>query len=194
MSKSLKLDIYDPCNLPALAQLNMYLQTKNLNKHYREGPDIFGDIFAGVLHIPFDDYIFCDTNYRSDSEQNSSWLDLIYPLVKYMQEQVCKHTGKNYIPKHSEINIMPPGGKIKPHIDKGYVTNGPRVHLVIFTNSDVKFIVDNESFYFQPGTCFQFNNFLLHSVENNHSTNSRIHLVADFVEDHEIESCSAHQH
>lgn len=186
MVKSLKLDMYDPVDLSIIEPLNTYLKTADLSEHCGSNEFFRGknDTFKGSQFLLIPNKIFCDTSYRNKlSLSKVEYIDLIYPIAEHMKQQVVKYIGEGYVPYNAEINIIPPGGKIKPHIDNHYASSGPRLHTVLFTNPDVKFIITRESFHFESGTCFQFNNKLIHSVENNSKIDSRGHLVIDFMKE-----------
>lgn len=81
---------------------------------------------------------------------------------------------------------MPPGGVIKTHVDMGgYSATGHRIHVVIDSNPDVKFLVCQEEecipIHVDEGLVFELHNRLHHSVENG-GTRHRIHLVVDVAE------------
>jgi hypothetical protein len=72
-----------------------------------------------------------------------------------------------------------PGSAIKLHKDEGdYVKAHDRFHLVITTNSDVKFTCEAEEIHMNAGEIWWFDNKKEHSVVNNGST-ERIHVVVD---------------
>lgn len=139
----------------------------------------YGFQFAGSVFIPFTRYL-----ERLDYRESQEWTDFcerIFPLIDYMREQISILRGVEYKQRVAEINILPPGIKILPHVDKH--TNSDileRVHLVLYTNADALFTIDGQSVHFPQGCCFVFNNLLLHDAANNSNTESRAHLVVDF--------------
>jgi hypothetical protein len=71
------------------------------------------------------------------------------------------------------------GAVIKPHIDEGeYAKAHDRFHLVITTNSGVKFKCETEEVHMSAGEIWWFDNKKEHSVVNNGNT-ERIHVVID---------------
>ena len=72
------------------------------------------------------------------------------------------------------------GAYIKPHRDYelGYEDNCFRLHIPIVTNSQVKFILDEERVIMQAGECWYTNVNFVHSVANEGDCD-RIHLVID---------------
>lgn len=72
------------------------------------------------------------------------------------------------------------GAAIKPHRDHelGYEDGNFRIHIPIFTNPDVDFILDGVRLEMLPGQCWYTNVNYVHAVANNGQTD-RIHLVID---------------
>lgn len=56
-----------------------------------------------------------------------------------------------------------------------------RFHIPIKTNDDVNMFVDGDVFSFKEGVIYFFNNGGIHSAENNHPTEERVHLVWDML-------------
>jgi len=67
-----------------------------------------------------------------------------------------------------------------PTPDKKQVQVRARFHLPIETSDAVEMLLDDEIFYFEPGSIFFFNNGCIHSATNN-GTTFRYHLVWDQV-------------
>lgn len=79
------------------------------------------------------------------------------------------------------LAMLPPGRKIAPHLDPGWAfTYQERFHWVIDTNPDVQMIVDGETYHFEEGEIWSFDNKKIHSVTNRGSS-PRIHAIFDFV-------------
>jgi hypothetical protein len=72
------------------------------------------------------------------------------------------------------------GTQVHTHKDAGlcYEDGLARIHVPIFTNNQIDFIVDNEQLTLLEGECWYMNFNLPHSVHNK-STEDRIHLVID---------------
>ena len=72
------------------------------------------------------------------------------------------------------------GTIIHEHKDRGLcVEEGLlRIHIPIFTNKDVAFLLDGEQLFLEEGTCWYCNFNLPHSLHNKSSVD-RIHLVID---------------
>ena len=72
------------------------------------------------------------------------------------------------------------GALIKPHrdADLAFERGEARLHIPIFTNPSVEFMVDGDMLTMQEGYCWYINANLTHCVANKGSTD-RIHLVID---------------
>ena len=72
------------------------------------------------------------------------------------------------------------GSVIKPHrdIELAFENGEARLHVPIFTNPDVEFVIDEQRVVMEPGTCWYINANLPHHVTNR-GTTDRIHLVVD---------------
>ncbi len=83
-------------------------------------------------------------------------------------------------PKRVMLVSLPAGRNVKPHVDLGYhLQNSHRIHLPIFTNEDVQFIVNDTIIPMCEGMLTEINNNIQHSVNNN-SSQCRIHLIIDW--------------
>jgi len=76
---------------------------------------------------------------------------------------------------------LKPGAKIPLHTDSASVhyTN-KRVHIVLKTNKDVNFKINNKDHNFTIGQVVEINNMVEHGVFNN-GTEERIHLIVDYI-------------
>jgi hypothetical protein len=183
-----KLKLFKSIPVDQLKEVTDFLQTEDLTEHasnVEQLKQIRGDgmyAFGGSTLLCFPEGVFCDRNYRSNPNLNDRVLDIMYPLVAFMWDQLTEFSNEAFYPCFAEINVMPPGSEISTHADnvKG-IGIYPRVHLVLFSNEDVDFIVDNTTYHLLTGTCFVFNNCLLHSVINRSACFSRAHLVVDFA-------------
>lgn len=72
------------------------------------------------------------------------------------------------------------GAVIKPHRDAelAFEHGEVRIHVPVFTNADVEFVVDEQRVVMEPGSCWYINTNLTHRVANR-GTRDRIHLVVD---------------
>ena len=105
----------------------------------------------------------------------SAMIELVSPIVKSLESIHDGKVGKCLFIK------LPPNKSVGEHTDKmDYLGAARRHHIPITTNEDVLFFVNKESKNMKIGECWEINNSLLHSVENNGST-ERIHLMLDIL-------------
>ncbi len=74
------------------------------------------------------------------------------------------------------------GALIKPHrdVELAFENGEARIHVPIFTNPEVEFVIDRKRVVMEPGTCWYINANLTHRVANRGGCD-RIHLVVDCV-------------
>lgn len=107
--------------------------------------------------------------------------ELVEPLVAELQYSVRLLGLGEVVPILGEINILPPGASIKPHVDQHTFSHHThRAHMVLRTNPGACMIGETERRHFAAGSAFLFNNARRHSVENTGDT-PRSHLVIDFL-------------
>lgn len=72
------------------------------------------------------------------------------------------------------------GASIKPHRDKElcFEKGEARLHIPVFTNPGVSFVLDDQSLKMEEGSCWYINANLTHSLQNS-GVSDRIHLVID---------------
>jgi hypothetical protein len=72
------------------------------------------------------------------------------------------------------------GAVIKPHRDAelAFENGEARIHVPIFTNADVEFVIEDQRVVMEAGTCWYVNASLTHRVAN-HGDTDRVHLVVD---------------
>jgi hypothetical protein len=76
---------------------------------------------------------------------------------------------------------LQPGGVIMPHRDQHpSFHHGHRIHIPIYTNSRVRFMIDGRPYRFQVGHAYEINNQQKHSVINKGSE-GRINFIFDYV-------------
>lgn len=109
------------------------------------------------------------------NHNQSAMIDLVSPIVKSLE---LIHDGK--VGKCIFIK-MPAKKSVAEHRDSmDYLGVVRRHHIAITTNEDVAFFVNKESKNMKVGECWEINNNLLHSVENN-GYSERIHLMVDII-------------
>jgi uncharacterized protein YkvS len=77
------------------------------------------------------------------------------------------------------LSRLRPNGVIGFHRDNGYFLElCHRVHIPLKSNPNVEYVIENNSYYWEPGNIYEFDNTRLHGVFNN-SNENRIHLVVN---------------
>ncbi|CAH0479679.1 unnamed protein product [Peronospora belbahrii] len=83
---------------------------------------------------------------------------------------------------------MPPGAEIPVHHDTGsWVQFTHRMHIPVFTSSDIDFYVgwndqNMQRYEFKQGNVYELNNMCRHHVKNNWDKH-RVHMIFDYVEE-----------
>lgn len=79
---------------------------------------------------------------------------------------------------------LPAGARIAPHIDRApYFHQTVRLHVPIATNSEVHMLCAGRVYRMAAGEIWSINNVAVHGVWNRHASESRTHLICDFVPD-----------
>jgi hypothetical protein len=100
---------------------------------------------------------------------------LVQPFIAFLENL---YSGIVY---KAMLTLLPDGGKIIPHADRGVgLLTIHRCHLVVTAETGTDFMVGDVNKYFAPGTLFEFNNSRVHSVTNN-SEADRVHLIIDIL-------------
>jgi len=181
-----RFDILQSYPSNQLQDIVEYLKTRDLYTSVCTDNKYRGNYFFNSDWIPFPRKIFDERNYTNilTLYKQARWqpiYKLTRPLIVFLSQQVSSIFDGTYVASHVEFNILPPKSKIAPHIDEHLGSQSwIRAHMVIYTNDHVSFSVDEEQRYFVDGDCFVFDNKKMHSVINDHPTESRCHLVVDF--------------
>jgi hypothetical protein len=127
--------------------------------------------------------IFTDGSGWPDIEvtREQGW-DLLAEYAVPLMDQILKD---HYPPGGRIIRAMAarlqPGGVIMPHRDQHpSFHHGHRIHIPIYTNSRVRFMIDGRPYRFQVGHAYEINNQQKHSVMNKGSE-GRINFIFDYV-------------
>ena len=105
---------------------------------------------------------------------STEWLE----RSSYIRE-IMGHLGAVW--GRSRLMGLAAGGEVPPHIDINYYWRTHlRIHIPVITNPDVLFTCDGETVHMEPGSCWIFDSFRSHDVQNKGSE-QRIHLVLDTV-------------
>ena len=90
-----------------------------------------------------------------------------------------KYYGNGYIIRTELVNL-PAYCNVKRHIDRGEsLVKDKRIHLVLETNDEVIFKVDEVEKNMKVGELWEINNTKYHSVKNGGNTD-RFHLIIDY--------------
>ncbi|MCI5076132.1 aspartyl/asparaginyl beta-hydroxylase domain-containing protein [Oricola sp.] len=114
-------------------------------------------------------------------------IDLVDDIIeKYIQPEF-----PNCDPMRVQLAELPPGQVITPHRDMGILAAIHRTHVPIVTDPGVKFIIQRQAYFLEPGRLYDLNNVVVHSVENQ-SDVMRVHLMVDMLP-HSIARCRYHE-
>lgn len=84
---------------------------------------------------------------------------------------------------NAQIALLPPGGTIAAHRDRGPTLEAShRVHVPMTTHPDVDFMVERRGFALAVGQAYELDNMRIHAVTNRSSID-RIHLIVDYFEE-----------
>ena len=120
-------------------------------------------------------WIYGDPYQLSVMSNNDKLMTAVEPIIKTLE---IIHGGK--VGKALFIKL-PPTKDVHSHTDKGdYLGIIRRHHIPIITNDNVKFYVGDKFKQMREGECWEINNSLMHSVENNGNTD-RVHLMFDIL-------------
>ncbi len=82
-------------------------------------------------------------------------------------------------PGRAKLALLPPGGKVHPHIDRGeYYQRRDRYHLVLQAEEGNYLAAGTERIFMRVGELWWFNNKIPHEAFNG-SQHDRIHLIFD---------------
>ena len=114
-------------------------------------------------------------------KQESGW-DLFKSAALPLMHKILED---HYPPGGTIIRAMAArlqaGGIIKPHHD-GHPSfhHSHRIHIPIYTNPRVRFMIDGQPYSFEVGTVYEINNQKRHSVMNKVSE-GRINFIFDYI-------------
>jgi len=116
-----------------------------------------------------------------DVKREAGWDLLAEQAVPLLQRIVEDH----YPPGGTIIRAMAArleaGGIIKPHRDKHPSFHyGHRIHIPIYTNPRVRFMIDGRPYKLEVGKVYEINNQQQHSVMNK-GKEGRINFIFDYV-------------
>lgn len=110
----------------------------------------------------------------------SGWTDFGALAMPIMQEIVARHYPPGGMVLRVVLARLLPSCRIHLHYDRHpSFSVAHRIHVPLFLNPDVEFIVGTERIALQAQHAFELNNAMPHSVANNGDT-ARIHLIFDY--------------
>ncbi len=131
--------------------------------------------------VHFEDYRYQRPEYQS---LYSDLENELLPVVDYIAHY---YQNNGFVVRMILAKLLA-GGKIPNHTDAGFsLLNCHRIHVPIITNDDVVFSVGGEEINMRTGELWEINNGTVHGVENR-SGADRIHLIVDWMPNHENKS------
>jgi hypothetical protein len=166
-----------------LSNLANYILTNSQQENIRKDGNKF---FEGSLWWPFP-FSFRYPEYSEllkKLNHKISIMDVLCQPIFKRVEELCP----TFDIFTAELNGINPNGFIKPHIDHvGDLDNKHwwlgvtrRIHVPIITNHKSIMYSNKASIHFPIGTIYEFNNTVMHHVENLGDT-IRAHLVLDLI-------------
>jgi hypothetical protein len=144
---------------------------------YRRSIDTMVDCNSiPIFHTPLCATGQCDMG-AIKSIRKELMYDKFFPLVEPILEVL-----RNYYEFRQYscfLSRLAPGGVIGMHPDRGnFLELCHRVHIPLKSNPEVHYVIDDKSYYWEPGKVYEFDNTRLHGVFNE-SKDYRIHLVVN---------------
>jgi quercetin dioxygenase-like cupin family protein len=127
------------------------------------------------IHLLFDsDFRHLNPTKR---EKYAAFADaLAEPFAK-----IARHYGEEGYFIRILLARLRPGGRIPGHRDGGYsLLHSHRVHIPIFTQPEVTFVIDGEQKHLGEGELWEINNSLVHATVNN-GPSPRVHIILDWA-------------
>lgn len=151
----------------------------NENQFRQERFEVARDVESILFKMNGSDLLVGDNASKTEVWEDTwnKWKDLVNPVIN---QAIRGYKGKEiaFVNK-CMIARLRPNKKIEKHIDAALSFNcSHRIHVPLFTNPDVEFIVDGERVIMDEGNAYEISNKDEHSVVNKGST-PRIHLLFD---------------
>jgi len=116
-----------------------------------------------------------------DVKREAGWDLLAEQAVPLMQRIVEDHYPSGGTIIRAMAARLEAGGIIKPHRDKHPSFHyGHRIHIPIYTNPRVRFMIDGRPYKLEVGKVYEINNQQQHSVMNK-GKEGRINFIFDYV-------------
>jgi len=122
--------------------------------------------------------VIADETYTNKGKK-SKYYKYYQNLLSNSKLILKKYYGNGYIIRTELVNL-PAYCNVKRHIDRGEsLVKDKRIHLVLETNDEVIFKVDEVEKNMKVGELWEINNTKYHSVKNGGNTD-RFHLIIDY--------------
>ncbi len=123
--------------------------------------------------------------YKNQNYEKTD-VTLLQKLKPYLDEiisQVKEFYGyQNLQLTRMIVTELPKGSIIPEHVDEGeMLSTNHRVHIPLLSDPAVKFMLDHQDHYLEPGNGYEINNQLVHGVRNESNIN-RLHMIIDLKE------------
>ena len=123
--------------------------------------------------------------YKNQNYEKTD-VTLLQKLKPYLDEiisQVKEFYGyQNLQLTRMIVTELPKGSIIPEHVDEGeMLSTNHRVHIPLLSDPAVKFMLDHQDHYLEPGNGYEINNQLVHGVRNE-SNIDRLHMIIDLKE------------
>lgn len=129
-----------------------------------------------IHHTPLCAVADCDGK-AIRSIRKEKMYNKFYPFLEPILNELSRHYQFNQYAAF--MARLAPGGVIGEHIDRGsFLELCHRVHVPLKSNPKVRYVIDGQSYYWEPGKIYEFNNTKQHGVYNE-SDEYRIHLVVN---------------
>lgn len=146
-----------------------------INTYRQESYSVHQNTQSYTIFDVSTEWVASDPYLVVKKSNNEDLINLIMPIINKLEEI---HEGR--VGKVLFIDL-PPIKDVLPHTDKrDYLNMARRHHIPIITNDNVNFYVNGESINMKEGECWEINNSLMHSVDNQGTTN-RVHLMIDIM-------------
>lgn len=110
--------------------------------------------------------------------EDRPWLDAL-PYVRQLVREVLGSK-----PQRCLLARLPGGASIAPHIDRApYFAKTIRLHVPVESHEQAWMLSTGLAYRMKPGEVWALNNVAPHGVWNAHPTQSRTHLICDFLPD-----------
>jgi hypothetical protein len=116
-------------------------------------------------------------------EQRKGWDLFSQAAIPLMRQIIGEHYSVHGTVIRAVIAKLVAGGVIDEHFDDHPTFSiSHRIHVPLFTNDKVDFVIDGETFNLKEGIAYEVNNLEYHFV-NNRSAEDRVHFIFDYVVD-----------